>query len=360
MKTRVTERLKIKHPIIQGPFGGGLSSSKLAAAAANAGGLGSFGAHHLSAEAIKEIAADIRKLTTSPFALNLWIPVEGERSQRLSRAQFQVNVDRLKPYYQELGLPAPAFTEKFSPDFDEQVEALLEAKPNAFSFIYGVPAAEILKACRQRNIVTLGTATNVDEALALEEAGVDIIVASGSEAGGHRASFLRHPEESPAGSALVPQVVDRVKIPVVAAGGIADGRGVVSALAWGADGVQVGTAFLACEESNACPAHREALRNESARYTALTKVFSGRYARGVKNRFMVEMREHENELPPYPIHNWFTQPVRQAAAKAGKADLLALWSGQNAPLIRHAKAAELMRFLLEDTERVLRKLAPRP
>lgn len=346
---RVAQALGIEFPIVQGPFGGGISSVALASAVSNAGGLGSFGAHMLGPQQILETAADIRKHTQRPFALNLWVPKADELIAP-TEAEFEAAVRRLAPYYESLGTALPKLSDYKMPRFEDQAAAILEARPAAFSFIYGIPSPEILAECRRRGIVTLGCATNVEEAKALEAAGVNIIVASGAEAGGHRASFLGDPLESPSISALVPQVADSVKVPVVAAGGIADGRGFLSALVLGASGVQVGTAFLACEESNASAAHREALRRESARYTALTRVFSGRYARGIKNTFMSEMRPFENEVPRYPLQNWLTGSIRSAAAKMGRAELMGLWAGQNAPLVRHNKASDVVRYLVEGAE----------
>jgi nitronate monooxygenase len=347
-QTRVTQLLDLQVPIVQGPFGGGLSSARLAAAVSNAGGLGSFGAHHLPPAQIEALVRELRGLTDRPFALNLWVE---QPEAPLPREVFDAAVTRLTPYYHALGLPLPTYPERFGQAYAEQVEALLEARPPVFSFVFGIPAPHILEACRARGIKTLGAATNVDEAIALAAAGVDAIVCSGSEAGGHRVSFLRPAEESPALSALVPQVADRVKTPLIAAGGIADGRTIVAALALGAEAVQVGTAFLNCVESNASDAHRAAIRAETSRYTLLTRAFSGRLARGIRNRFLDEV--HTSDVPGYPYQNWLTQPLR----KTGHPDFLALWAGQNAPLVRHDRAADVVRFLVEDTERVLRRLA---
>lgn len=356
-RTRVTERLQIEYPIIQGPFGGGYSTAKLAATVSNAGGLGSFGAYQQTPDEIGETIREIRALTSSPFAINLWVPVAGEHEQELSKEAYQKQIQRLSPYYEELGISPPPYV-RYSPTrFQEQVEVLLDANPPVFSFIFGVPSSEILAECRRRGIVTMGVATTADEAVALEAAGTDIIVASGAEAGGHRAAFLRHPDESPGTLALVPQVADRVKIPIIAAGGIADGRGIAAAFALGADGVQVGTAFVVCEESGIHPAYRAALLSDAGRYTALTNAFTGRYGRSIKNRFMDKMKPDETEIPPFPFQMWLTSPLRQAASEAGKTEYLAFWSGQSAPLIRHTKAAEVMQFLIEDTGRVLERFA---
>ncbi len=356
-RTRVTEKLNIKLPIVQGPFGGGPSSIDLAAAVSNAGGLGSFGAYSYTPEQIKELVANLRERTPYAFAINLWIPFTPAHETKITRTEYDDSVARLAPYYAEVGMKAPTYESLFrAPDFDAQVAALLDAGPPAFSFVFGIPSAEILRACRERKIVTIGAATNIDEVIALEAAGVDLIVATGSEAGGHRVSFLHDPDVSPANSALIPQAADRVRTPLIAAGGIADGRGIVAALAFGASAVQIGTAFLACEESNATPTHKAAIRSEQSRHTTLTRAFSGRYARGIKNRFLLEMREHESKLPAFPYQNFLTQPMRQGAARMDEPALQSLWAGQNAPLVKYKRADELIKFLVEDTNRVLGRL----
>jgi nitronate monooxygenase len=317
--------------------------------------MGSFGAHHLEPAQIKETVAAIKALTVKPFAMNLWIPLPGEAELRLDPSEFAASVSRLRPYYEALGLPEPEFRETFHQRFEDQVEAVLDARPPVLSFVFGVPSREILRALRQRAIKAIGTATTVDEARALEEAGVDLIVASGSDAGGHRPSFLESAEKSLTGTlALIPQVVDAVATPIVAAGGIGDGRGITAALVLGAEAVQLGTVFLATDESGASDAHKTELVSESARYTALTRVFSGRLARGIRNRFIEEMTPHEAELPPYPIHNWFTRSIRRAAAQAGRAEYLPLWAGQSAALADRQPAAEAFAALVEGTERLLR------
>ena len=352
--TDVSRRLKLKAPIVQGPFGGGLSAVDLAATVSEAGGLGSFGVHHLSGTQLKEIAQAIRQKTSRPFALNLWIPHQNSDDPPLSDAAFQDAVQVLALYFKELNLALPTRPARFSPRYDEQIEALLEARPAVFSFVFGIPAADILKRCRESDIVTLGAATTPDEAVALDRAGVDMIVATGFEAGGHRVSFLRSAEDSLTGMiALIPQVVDAVKAPVIAAGGIADGRGIAAALTLGAQGVQIGTAFLACKESAASEVHREKLFSEDAKFTALTRVFSGRLARGIRNRLMDELQPHVGEIPHYPIQNWLTGQMKAAAIAQRRPDLMSLWSGQGAPLLRHRDAASLLQALIEQTDQAL-------
>lgn len=355
--TEVVRRLKITVPIIQGPFGGGASSVDLVTAVSESGGLGSYGANHLQASQIKKVAKEIRTRTKQPFAINLWVPHEESEDPPISDEEFAHNVELLKPYFDELGVTLPARPERFWPRYSEQIEALFEARPPVFSFVYGVPSVDIICRCKELEIVTIGGATSPEEAIALDQAGVDLIVASGFEAGGHRVSFLKSPEDSLIGTfALVPQVVDAVKAPVIAAGGIADGRGIAAALALGAEGVQIGTAFLACEESAANPLHRQALWSPKAKSTCLTRAFSGRLARGIQNRFMIELKKYEMNLPRYPIQNWFSGKLKDAAITQGKSDLISLWSGQAAALLNQNHARLLMKSLIEETTTVIKKL----
>ena len=232
--------------------------------------------------------------------------------------------------------------------------ALIEARPPIFSFIFGVPAPAILDRCRSLGIRTVGTATTVDEARALDAAGVDAIVATGLEAGGHRPSFLRSAEASLMGTvALVPQAADAVRVPIIAAGGIADGRGVTAALALGAAAVQIGTAFLACDESNAHPTHKAALRAAAqGPGTLLTRGFTGRLGRGLRNALAEALESPSLARLPYPFQGHLVAPLKQAALDAaGGTDLAPLWSGQSASLIRHHRAAALVEALVREAER---------
>jgi nitronate monooxygenase len=258
-QNKLTGKLGIDYPIIQGPLGG-LSSQRLTAAVSNFGGLGSFGAHSLEPAAIKDVIEEIRSLTNKPFAMNLWVSMEDEGARASDENAFNQSLAQLAPHFAELGAPPPAYKPYSPKRFEDQVRVLLDADVPAFSFIFGIPPKEVLDECRYRGIAIIGTATTVDEAIALEEAGADVVVALGFEAGGHRGSFLRISEESLIGTfALVPQVADAVKLPVVAAGGVADARGIVAAFALGASGVQMGTVFLPCAESGTSPIHRETL-----------------------------------------------------------------------------------------------------
>ncbi len=261
-ENRLTAKLGIDYPIIQGPLGG-LSSQKLTAAVSNFGGLGSFGAHSLTPEAIKDVIAQIRSLTTKPFAINLWVSMEDEGARKSDENAFNRSLAPLAAHIAALGAPRPQY-QAYSPiRFEDQARVLLDERVPVFSFIYGIPPSEFLQECRAKRIVTIGTATTPEEGAALQGAGVDAIVASGFEAGGHRGSFLRAAEDSLTGTfSLVPRIADTVNLPVIAAGGIADARGIVAALVLGAEAVQMGTAFLACERSGASPLHRQVLRGK--------------------------------------------------------------------------------------------------
>jgi nitronate monooxygenase len=331
-QNQLTARIGIDYPIIQGPLGG-LSSQRLTAAVSNFGGLGSFGAHSLAPEEIKDVIAEIRSLTTKPFAMNLWVSMEDEGARTSDESAFNRSLAPLAVHLAFLGAPHPVYKPYSPTRFEDQVRVLLDAKVPAFSFIYGIPPKEVLDECRHLGIAIIGTATTVDEAIALEEAGVDVIAASGFEAGGHRGSFLRPSEESLIGTiALVPQVVDAVKLPVVAAGGIADARGIIAAFALGASGVQMGTVFLTCEESGASPNHRKALLTREAGTTALTRGFTGRLARGIKNQLLDELNKKETEILPYPLQRALVRHLSIPAEKAGCRELLPLWAGQSARL----------------------------
>jgi nitronate monooxygenase len=341
------ERLGIAHPIIQGPFGGGFSTALLAATVSECGGLGSFGAQPLAPDELARVAADIRGRTSRPFALNLWVSDHDPGGLALAPEAYERVAALFAPYFAELGAevppPPPA---GWLHRFEDQVEALLAVAPPVFSFVFGIPRPAILTACRAKGIVTVGAATSIAEGRALDEAGVDVIVASGAEAGGHRPTFLGRAEDALMGTlALVPLIADRVRAPVIAAGGIVDGRGVRAALALGARGAQLGTAFLACDESGVPAAHRELLFSPRAEATTLTRAFSGRLARGLANRLTRELAPRLAELPPYPMQGWFTSKLRAAAAGP---ELVSLWSGQGAPNLRFRSARALFESLKEN------------
>jgi nitronate monooxygenase len=335
-RNRLTAKLGIDYPIIQGPLGG-LASQRLTAAVSNFGGLGSFGAHGLAPEEIEDVVAEIRSLTAKPFAMNLWVSMEDQGARTSDENAFDRSLAPLAVHLAALGAPRPVYKPYSPKRFEDQVRVLLDANVPALSFIYGIPSKEVFDECRHRGIAIIGTATTVDEAIALEEAGVDVVAASGFEAGGHRGSFLRPAEESLIGAiALTPQVVDAVKLPVVAAGGIADARGFIAAFALGASGVQMGTVFLSCEESGASSNHRKALLTRVAGATCLTRGFTGRLARGIKNQLLDELNKKETEILPYPLQRAIVRHLSIPADIAGRSELLPMWAGQSA-LLSHCE-----------------------
>jgi nitronate monooxygenase len=349
---RLTSRLGLQYPIIQGPLGG-LSSQRLTAAVSNYGALGSFGAHGLKPEAIRKVVREIKALTPKPFAMNLWVSMEDEGAFTSTEEAFHRSLSPLVSHIESVGEVKPSYHPYEPIRFEDQVQVLLDEGISVFSFIYGIPSKHILDEFRHRGVVLIGTATTVDEAIALEQAGVDVIAASGFEAGGHRGSFLQPSEDSLTGTmALVPQVVDAVTLPVVAAGGIGDARGIVAAFALGAEGVQMGTTFLACEESGANMHHRNALLGGQAKQTALTRGFTGRLARGIKNRLLDELNQKDTEILPYPLQRALVRHLSIPAEKAGRPDLLPLWAGQSASLSRCGDVHALLDTLVNEISEI--------
>jgi len=351
-ENRLTSRLGLQYPIVQGPLGG-LSSQRLTAAVSNYGGLGSFGAHGLKPEVIRDVIREIKGRTPRPFAMNLWVSMEDEGALTSTEEAFDRSLAPLARHIESVGGGRPSYRPYEPIRFEDQVQVLLDEGISAFSFIYGIPSKQILDEFHRQGISLIGTATTVDEAIALEQAGVDVIAASGFEAGGHRGSFLQPSEDSLTGTmALVPQVVDAVKLPVVAAGGIGDARGIVAAFALGAKGVQMGTAFLACEESGANTLHRKALLSGQAQQTALTRGFTGRLARGNKNRLLDELNQKDIEILPYPLQRALVRHLSIPAEKAGRPELLPLWAGQSANLSRCTDVRALLDTLVKEISEI--------
>jgi nitronate monooxygenase len=347
--TEVMKRLGLQHPIVQGPFGGGISTAKLTAAVGERGGLGSFGCYTNTPAEIEQIARDIRALTDKPFALNLWVSNNDPGGDSLTTEQFDAVWPIFEPWYREFGLEKPKPPERFFQNFDDQMEAVLEARPAVFSFVFGVPSPRILAECSRRGIVTAGAVTTLAEAEAMDAANVDVILTTGFEAAGHRPSFLARAEDSLMGTlALTRIVAARIKRPVIAAGGMSDRAGIDAALALGAGAAQLGTAFLATRESGTTNEHRDALFGPGAARTALTRTYSGRLARGIPNRLTEALSPHLARLPPFPIETWLVSPLRKAAAAQGRPDFAVLYSGQGAPLLKHRSVAALMDDLTSD------------
>ncbi len=347
--TEVMQRLGMRHPIIQGPFGGGVSTAKLTAAVGERGGLGSFGIYTFSPAEIEQVVRDIRALSSRPFALNLWVSNNDAGGDKLTKDQLDAVWPVFEPYYREFGLQKPELPERFFHNFDEQMDVVLEARPAVFSFVFGVPSSRILAECSRRGIITVGAVTTLAEAEAMDAANVDVILTTGFEAAGHRPSFLAKPEDSLMGTlALTRIVAGRIKRPIIAAGGMTDRAGIEAALALGAGAAQLGTAFLATQESGTTDAHRDALFGPGGAQTALTRTYSGRLARGIPNRLTEALTPHQSKLPPFPIETWLVSPLRKAAAAQGRSDFAVLYAGQGAPLLKHRSVAALMDDLSAD------------
>jgi nitronate monooxygenase len=354
LATRFTKALGLLHPIVQAPMAGGMTTPALVAAVSNAGGLGSFAAATVAPEAIRAQVGAIRAATDKPFAVNLFVlpPTQAKDSEvafanaLLARYRLEVGIDN--------NGAQPA---KWAEDFEAQFETVLDLAPPVFSSTFGAIGTRKTAALKARGVYVVGTATNVAEAKLLEEQGVDAILAQGGEAGGHRGTFLGRFEDSLTGTlVLVPQIVDAVKVPVIAAGGIMDGRGLAACLALGASAAAMGTAFLLAEQAGTHALHRAAIESADDTKTAVTRAFSGRPARGLRNRYIEEMAPHAAEMPAYPVTNALTGPLRAAAAEQGKPDLMSMWAGQGAALARSGDAGDLVRKTAAAAQEILEKL----
>ena len=348
MRTTITTLLGCEHPVIQAPMAGGGDTPALVAATGNAGGFGFLGAAYLAPAQIADAVRAVRALSARPFGINLFAPTALDAGADVEAARA-----RLAPYYAEFGLPVPAAAPP-EDRFDAQLDAALAANVRAISFTFGIPTAAALEKVRAGNAVLIGTATTVAEAHALRDAGFDAIVAQGSEAGGHRGTFLGDFADAQIGTlALVPQIVDAVGLPVAASGGIMDGRGIAAALALGAGAVQLGTAFLTCHESGVPEVYKSAILQAGENATRITRAFSGRPARGIVNRFMEEVDADGGPIPAFPIQNVLTRALRTAAARQGRAEFLSLWAGQGLRLARRESAAELIGRLRDEMLRTI-------
>jgi nitronate monooxygenase len=349
---RVSELLGVRYPIVQAPMAG-FTTPELVAAVSNGGGLGSLGAALLAPGALRAAIDDVRRLTDRPFGVNLFVALEPPQASEEAIAAMS---EALEPYRAELGLAEPEQGPSPPPPglADAQLAVVAEARVPVFSFTFGIPP---LAAVKEAGCVVLGTATTVAEAVELERAGVDIVVAQGVEAGGHRGTFLGQLERGLVGGlALVPQMVDRIGPPVIAAGGIMDGRGIAAALALGAEGVQLGTAFLSCQESSTPRPHAEALAEAGDESTVVTPVYSGRPARTIRTALIDALERSGLEPLPFPLQAGLLAEIRGAAAEQGRPDLMFLLAGQAAALSRALPAGELVETLVRETEDVLRRL----
>lgn len=339
------KRLGIEHPLVLAPMGGGPGTPELVAAVSNAGGLGSLAAAYLTPEEMTQAIARIRALTDRPFCVNLF--AGGYETE--SRVAPGPMLALLAEVHAGLGLPPPTLPVVPPDPFPEQLEAVLAARPASFSFTFGIPSGEAMARLKERGVAILGTATTVEEARLLVDAGVDAVIAQGAEAGAHRGTFA-----GPFEAAMVPTlelvagIVERVSVPVVASGGLMDGRDIAAAMKAGASAVQLGTAFLACPESGASEAYKRAILAAARDTTVITRAFSGRPARGLANAFTERLEGQPQVLLPFPLQNTLTRAMRAAAAKRGDAGHLSLWAGQGVARARALPAGELVRRLVEE------------
>ncbi|MFT3927156.1 MAG: nitronate monooxygenase [Myxococcales bacterium] len=350
---KLCDLLGIELPIVQAPMAGA-QDPQLAVAVASAGGLASLPCAMLSPEQIRTQVRAFRACAERSLNLNFFC----HSAPSPDPARDQAWRTRLAPYYAELHAPEATLPAPLRAPFDATLcEVVEELRPSAVSFHFGLPSPALLERVRATGAVVLSSATTVAEARALEDQGCDVIIAQGAEAGGHRGMFLTDRVASQVGTlALVPQVVDAVKVPVLAAGGIADARGVLAAIALGASGVQVGTAYLKCRESTVSALHRAALAAAQDDSTQLTNVFTGRPARSLVNRLVREVGPLSADAPEFPGAASALAPLRALAEAQGASDFSPLWSGQAAALARAESASELTRALWSDALDLLGKL----
>jgi len=363
--------LNIQYPVIQAPMAGGVTTPKLTAEVSNAGGLGTIGAGYMTPDELRKCIQSVRSLTKMPFGVNLFIPQSGgvktsraalqrdkSPSEDMAYSDTDIVLDmnrKLDSYRRELGIPENPSRDFHGDSFEKQLEVVLAERVKVFTFTFGVPSLEVVRNFKQQGTYVMGTATTVPEALYLEKHEVDAIIAQGSEAGGHRGTFLHASETPLIGTlALIPQVVDAVNIPVIAAGGVMDGRGLAACLMLGAVAVQMGSAFIACTESGAHELYKKALLKAEAHQVAMTTAYSGKAARGIKTKFMNDMCEYRGEVPPYPVQNTLTMDIRQAAAQQGNQNYMSLWAGQGVGMAQRIGAGELLEHTVSQATKLLR------
>lgn len=347
----LTTKLDIMYPIIQAGMAGGITTPELVSAVSNAGGLGSIGAGYMNPENLRTSIQRTRERTDKPFAVNLFVPNEVAASeQTIKKAS-----EQLQPFYESLGVHLDELPTTFQQPFEEQVTIILEEEVPVVSFTFGIPPQETINLLKRENIYLIGTATTVEEAIAQEDAGMDAVVAQGSEAGGHRGTFSSPFKQALIGTmSLVPQVVDHVSIPVIAAGGIMDARGLLAARALGAQAGQMGTAFLTCVESGANSVYQEAILASSETDTTITEVFSGKPARGIANTFIRDMQDRKTEVAPYPIQNTLTSKLRREASKQSNKEFMSLWAGQGTRMSKKESVATFMQDIVKQYEQLTR------
>jgi len=342
---QLTNKLGVQYPIIQAPMAGGASSVELVASVSNAGGLGSLGAGYLSAPALRDAIKKIRQKTTQPFLVNLFIPGAHDENT----VQMQAACDAINQCSAALNCHVEPMVGPYSPSFTDQVQVLLEEKIPLFSFSFGMLDETLIQKFKANQTILIGTATTLREAQRLEKSGIDAIVAQGSEAGGHRCNFLDKTENSliPL-STLIAQFREHITLPIIAAGGIMRGQHIVELIHAGVSAVQMGTAFLCCDEAGIPTNYQQALLAQEKDNTELTKAFSGKFARGLCNQFIECMRNKMDDIVDYPIQNKLTGPMRKEAKRQGNIDYMSLWAGQSVALARKFDAKTLLAVLVDE------------
>ncbi|TDY50581.1 nitronate monooxygenase [Alicyclobacillus sacchari] len=353
MQTTFTQRVGISLPIVQAGMAG-VTTPEMVAAAANSGALGTIGGGYLSPNALQTQIRQVKSRTDRPFAVNLFIPQDNAPHVPDLTPLREI----LNPIRHRLGLdPLPEAVPE-PPSFEEQMEVVFDEAVPVFSFTFGIPTPAVMDACSKQGIATIGTATTVEEAIEIERAGASAVVVQGAEAGGHRGTFLPYAEQPLIGTfALIPQVADAISIPVIAAGGIMDGRGLAAALALGAAGVQMGTAFLASPESGAHPLYQKRVKEGVETDTQMTRAYSGKPARGIRTRFMEALSTQNTTIAPYPMQHYLTQDIRKRAADLGMTDYMSMWAGQGLRLATDRSVAEIIVDVMQEAQQVLRSLS---
>lgn len=354
MNLKISELWSMEYPIIQAPMAGGVTTSQFVAEVSNAGALGMIGAGYLNPSQARQQIRDIKLQTQKPFGINLFVPEKFD----VVDADIEFAAGVLSAVRQQLKLPSNTSVEfptaqELHETFTQHIHIVIEEQVPICSFTFGIPSAEVIAELKSHQIFLVGTATTVEEAIENEKAGMDAIVVQGSEAGGHRGSFLKGSQEKLIGlMSLIPQVADKVAIPVIAAGGIMDARGLMAARSLGAAAVQMGTAFLTCKESGANDIHKAAILSASADDTIMTRSFSGKWARGIENQFTRQMKKHELFLPAFPLQNALTQEIRKASASQQTSDFMSLWSGQSPELAKDQTVKELIESIMGDVKKM--------
>lgn len=353
LETKLCQIFNIRYPIFLAGMAGGPGTVNLAAAVSNAGGLGTIGAAYMKPVEIRNAIQSIRKLTKYPFAVNLFATYASDDNTRLNEVQQELNIFR-----KELGIPIAKGGDITSPNnFNEQFAILIEEKVPVISTAFGVLSEEMIDQAKTMGIRIVAMATSVNEALLAEQAGCDAIVAQGSEAGGHRGTFdvIKQPMGNNIGTlALVPQIVDQVNIPVIASGGIMDGRGLVAALVLGAQGVQMGTRFLTSIESGAHTSYQQKLLESTEESTTITTAFSGRPARGINNDFIEHWENIDMEPLPFPTQNTVTRDIRNAAAMQNNSNFMSLWAGQGLRMLTSGqRAGNIIEEIIQEARDIL-------